>query len=147
MRLLERWREESAPIAALNRISSQQPGEIVIESGRMSSGTARGGTLRVIERGAHRVHLTSSSPDPTWLFVLRGYWPYREVLIDGRRTSVSPAQIAFSAIAVPAGTHDILWTEQVPGLRVSVWATVAALTLAIWILRAERTRTEKVTQR
>ncbi len=51
-------------------------------------------------------------------------WRHRVVLLDSREVDVVPAQLAFSAIPVPAGSHRIEWRESFPGWsvsRVSAW--------------------------
>jgi hypothetical protein len=48
-----------------------------------------------------------------------------------------PAQLAFSAVPVPAGRHRIDWQEEVPGFDVSRWgpALFAALAIALSVRR------------
>jgi hypothetical protein len=121
IRLLKSWREETSALAALNAVSHLTAGQIVIETGTAGAGTARPGRLQIFEKSPERLRIVAEAPDPTWLFVLRGYWNYRVVLLDGRPVEDIPAQLAFSAIRVPAGRHTIEWTELVPGLTVSRW--------------------------
>jgi hypothetical protein len=119
LRLLERWREEPGALAALETLPRLAGGEVVVETDARSSGTARPGVVRVVEKSPERLILETSSPDPTWLFVLRGFWRYRTIRVDETSVEAVPAQLAFSAIAVPAGAHRIEWREDVPGLGIS----------------------------
>ncbi|MEX0879061.1 MAG: hypothetical protein WEB59_16285 [Thermoanaerobaculia bacterium] len=123
IRLLERWREVPGPLQALSTISQLDEGEIAIESGAASSGWARPGAVRIIEKSPERMVADLDAPDPTWLFVLRAYWPHRTILLDGRPVEAQPAQLAFSAVPIPPGRHRLVWQERLPGLRVSVWGT------------------------
>jgi hypothetical protein len=145
LRLLERWGEETTPLAALNRIPFQRPGEIVIESGRRGAGSARPGQIQILEKTPESMRLRLQSPDPAWLFVLRGHWPYREVLLDGRPVRCVPAQIAFSSVPIPIGVHEIAWREQLPGGRVSAWGPVLAALLALLLLFDGRRRGQRRT--
>ena len=124
LRLLEQWREEPGALAALEALSGLAAGEVVVETERRASGTARPGVLRVVEKSPERLILETSSPDPTWLFALRGYGEYRTIRVDGTKVEAVPAQLAFSAIPVPAGAHRIEWREEVPGLAISRWGPV-----------------------
>ncbi|HLN57560.1 MAG TPA: hypothetical protein VK416_03310, partial [Thermoanaerobaculia bacterium] len=81
-------------------------------------------TLRFLEKTPERLRVGVEAPDATWLFVLRDYWEHRTVLVDGKPAEDVPAQLAFSAVRVPAGRHVIDWTEEVPGGSVSRWGTV-----------------------
>jgi hypothetical protein len=140
IRLVEAWREESSALDALNTVPRLSDSEIVLETGRRASGRARPGTLRVLEDRPEALLAEVNSPDPTWLFVLRGYWPYRTVEVDGRPVDSVPAQVAYSAIAVPAGRHTIEWRERVPGLEVSRWGPLLYIPFAIGLILRDRTR-------
>ena len=138
VRLLERWRETSDPKEALSAVPRLDHGEVAIESGRSAAGAARPGRLTWVERSSERFVCDVATPDPTWLFALRGWWPYRSVTIDGRRLEAVPAQLAFSAVPVPAGAHRIEWREELPGSGVSAWGPVLALLIAVGLIVRER---------
>ena len=106
----------------------------MIETGRSAAGSARPGHLEVIRQSPESLTLSTRTADPTWLFVLRGDWQYRRVLLDGRPVAVAPAQLAFSAVPIPPGTHRIEWREEAPGLEVSRFGPLAALVIlgAAW---------------
>src|SRR6185503_16184330 len=122
--LVTSWREETGALEALDAMKQLAPGEIAIESGIRAAGRARPGRVRIRERSPERLLLETEAPDPTWLFVLRGYWSYRTVLIDGKAVENVPAQLAFSAVRVPAGRHTLEWRERLPGSTVSRWGPV-----------------------
>jgi hypothetical protein len=134
IRLLTSWREEADAVAALKAVSRLTAGQIVIETGARGIRTARPGRLRILEKNPERLRIEAEAPDPTWLFVLRGYWNYRAVLLDGRPVEDIPAQLAFSAVRVPAGRHAIEWTELVPGLSVSRWGPALFVLTAVMLL-------------
>jgi hypothetical protein len=138
IRLVERWRESPGGRPALNEVGRLEPGEILVETGENRRGHASPGRLRMLEKSADRLVLETDAAEPTWLFVLRGYWSQRRVLLDGVRTEVLPAQIAFSAVAIPAGLHRIEWTELLPGASVSRWGPVVFALFAGLLLVRER---------
>ncbi len=111
----------------------------MIESGSQTAGSARPGSLRVLEKTPERLRVEAEAPDPTWLFVLRDYFGYRTVLLDGNPVEDAPAQLAFSAVRVPAGRHTIDWRETVPGGRVSRWGPVLFLLAAPLLWRWKKT--------
>jgi hypothetical protein len=110
----------------------------VIESGSQTGGSARPGSLRILEKTPERLRVEAEAPDPTWLFVLRDYFSYRTVLLDGNPVEDAPAQLAFSAVRVPAGRHTIDWRETVPGGQVSRWGPVLFVLLAALLWRSKR---------
>jgi hypothetical protein len=138
IRLARLWRESPGPREALAAIATLSHGEIVLETGRSAAGSARPGSVRVLERSPERLILALSVPDPAWLFVLRGYWSQRSVLLDGRPAEYVPANLAFSAMEIPAGEHRVEWTEQVPGGSASIAGPGLFLLAAAWIGIRER---------
>jgi hypothetical protein len=140
IRLLTSWREETGGLPAAYGVPRLTAGQIVIESGTRRLGTARPGRLRILEKSPERLRLEADAPDPTWLFVLRDFWNHRMVLLDGRPAEDFPAQIAFSAIRVPAGHHRIEWRELVPGGSVSRWGPVVFVLVAAVLVASERRR-------
>ncbi|HEY3125278.1 MAG TPA: hypothetical protein VGK70_14605, partial [Thermoanaerobaculia bacterium] len=138
IRLVQRWRETPGGVPALNEIGRLEQGEIAVETGETGQGSARPGRIRILEKSPERLVVETLAPDPTWLFVLRGYWSHRRVLLDGLPTDVLPAQLAFSAVPVPVGFHRIDWRELLPGAVVSRWGPVLFGLLAALLLARER---------
>jgi hypothetical protein len=124
VRLATRWREAANGLTALNEIGRLDPGHLVIETEASRSGSAAGGEVRVLERSPERLRIETRALDDTWLFVLRGYWNHRSVRVDGREVEVRPAQIAFSAVPVPAGVHRVEWREEMPGGVLSLFGPI-----------------------
>jgi hypothetical protein len=141
VRLAESWREEPGPLEAARALPQLADGEVVLESGAESRGSARPGAVRVLVSTPAELRLETDAPDPTWLFVLRGFWGYRDVRVDGRAVETVPAQIAFSAVPLPAGRHTVEWTEQLPGGEISRWGpAMFALLIAGLLARDRRSR-------
>jgi hypothetical protein len=140
VRLAAGWREEPDALSALRDLQGLEPAAIVVESGRSASSAPQGaagtagatagtagataGTARVLSRTPERLSIETESPAAGWLFVLRGFWRHRVVRVDGVETEVFPAQLAYSAVAVPAGRHRVEWQESFPGWGASRFGPV-----------------------
>jgi hypothetical protein len=116
---------------------------VVLEMGSRSFGEAQSGRVAVSEDTPEKIRVETESFQPGWLFVLRSFWTYRTVEVDGRAVEPVPAQLAFSAVPVPAGRHMIRWRERVPGGSVSLWGPVFFGLFAVgspvyWRLRSRR---------
>jgi hypothetical protein len=94
--------------------------------------------VRIDRNFPEQLVVSVEAPDPTWLFVLRGYWSHRTVHLDGRPVEVVPAQVAFSAVPVPAGRHTIEWRETVPGIEISRWGPVLFVLMAAGLAARDR---------
>jgi hypothetical protein len=138
IRLVEKWREETGAVEALALLPDLKDGEIVIESGSRAAGSARPGQLTVLEKTPDRLSVEAVAPDATWLFVLRGHWSWRTILVDGKKSEDAPAQLAFSAVRIPAGRHRIEWNEEVPGGKISRFGPVLSAVALLWFLRRSR---------
>ena len=138
VRLATRWKERRGALDALADLSKLGAGELLLETGRAGVGAARAGSIRVLEKSANRLKLEVRAPDPTWLFVLRAFWRFREVEVDGESAEVVPAYLAFSAVRIPTGVHRVDWREEVPGFDVSRWGPAFFLLGVAWCLRPRR---------
>jgi hypothetical protein len=139
IRLLSSWQEVPTAVEALRALPRLRSGEVVLESGLAQTGAAPESSLRILERTPERLRLETESRAPTWLFVLRGYFPSRRVLIDEKPTEVVPAQLAFSAARIPGGRHLVEWSEELPGGR-GVFAGPAAFVILAFASLAVRSR-------
>jgi hypothetical protein len=140
IRLLERWAEENDVRKIPGAIAGSSSGEVVLETEAEKPGRARPGQVAIVERSPERLEMRTACPDPTWLFVLRGFWTYRSVLVDGRPAEIVPAQIAFSAVALPAGNHRIEWVERLPGEEISRWGPVLFVLIGIVLVVRRESR-------
>jgi hypothetical protein len=139
MRAAETWTEAAGPAEALAVLSASSGRDLVLETGTRAAGRGACGPLRVVEKSPERLSLDVDCPQAGWLFALRGYWPYRDVRVDGREADVVPAQLAFSAVAVPEGRHRVDWSERLPGWDVSRWGPVLfGLCTGLLLARAKR---------
>lgn len=104
------------------------PGTVVVEGTRSPerAGSA-GATIRPRGRRADRESIRVDSGGGI-LLRSETYDPHWRAEIDGRPTRVIPADFAFQAVAVPAGTHDV---EFFYADRATTAAMVLSL-LAVW---------------
>jgi hypothetical protein len=136
VRLASAWREARSAPEALGLLTGGLPADAVVLETSTTGGGQGGGAVRILEKSPERLVAETESRTGAWLFVLRGYWPYRDVLVDGRPAEAVPAQLAFSAVGVPAGRHRVEWQEKLPGLEVSRWGPVLfGLAVAFLLLR------------
>ncbi|MGH9365379.1 MAG: hypothetical protein ACRD1B_08975, partial [Thermoanaerobaculia bacterium] len=143
VRLLERWKEEPNALRAADALPKLTDGEVVLETEASRAGSAPAGRLRVLEKTPEKLVVEAEAQEPTWLFVLRGFWMYRRVRVDGRDVEPVPAQIAFSAVPIPAGRHRVEWEETLPGAQVSRWGPAVFVLAAAGLLARGRLAGER----
>jgi hypothetical protein len=140
VRLLDRWQETTGSIESLQGLTGRTSEGPFLDTGRRLSGSSKGGSLRLLEDTPERLRAEVESPDGGWLFVLRAFWSARDVLLDGRAVEIVPAQLAFSAVSIPKGSHRLEWVERVPGWAVSRWGPLSFLLLIVLIRLMGRSR-------
>ncbi|HEY7574142.1 MAG TPA: hypothetical protein VIB08_03210, partial [Thermoanaerobaculia bacterium] len=134
IRLAEKWREASSAVEAGASVAAIAPSEVLVETGRRAAGE-NSGRVAVRSQSPERLDLEVEPAKPGYLFVLRGYWPFRRVTVDGKPVETFPAQVAFTAVPIPAGRHEVAWEERLPGSPVSwagPFAFLAVAAVASW---------------
>ena len=89
-----------------------------------------GGTVKVERFGLNSYRLRVSSPVPALLSMSEAHFPGWTALVNGRRTPILPANYAFRAIEVPAGTSLIEMSYWPPGMTAGMMISAMALSIA-----------------
>jgi Bacterial membrane protein YfhO len=116
--------------------------EILLSSGspRRSSAAFRGSS-RIVEMEADRVRIQSDSTEPGYVVLLDAYDPGWRTSVDGREAPLLRANLAFRAVGVTAGHHDVELVYRprsvLLGLGVS-GASALAMGLILMLARSRR---------
>jgi hypothetical protein len=110
----------------------------VIETGRRARYRLAPGQIRVTSLAREEVELETRTDSPGRILFLRAYWPFREVLLDGRPEAFSPANLCVTSIAVPAGVHRIRIRETLPGGIAGPGVTAAGVLALVFLARPRR---------
>jgi hypothetical protein len=109
-------------IAALRTLASDDfdPARQVVlpEGPALGAPSSFHGASRVLSAAPDRVRLEATLSAPGYVVLLDGYDVGWKAWVDGRRAPVARANVAFRAVAVPAGTHVIEY-------RYRPWAVTA----------------------
>jgi hypothetical protein len=127
--------ETPGSVEALKSFPRLGAGEAVLETGRAGVSTSPNAAIESVADTPERLRISVSAAAPAWIFVLRGFWPYRTIRVDGEIVEAVPAQLAFTAFPVPAGRHRVDWKEELPGAAVSWFGPVAFLLAALFLGR------------
>lgn len=92
---------------------------------------------------ANEVRLRASSPGHGYLVLTDLFHPGWTATVDGQPTTVLPANIAFRAVPLPPGEHDVVFHFTAPGAKlgvlVSAFAWLLTLVLGAWGVSRSRT--------
>ncbi|MBI1323557.1 YfhO family protein [bacterium] len=104
---------------------------LVVESGDSPQNNPVGGDwtagIRTVEYGGDRMTFDLESAAPQWLRLGVSYDPGWRAWVDGQELNVSPAQLAFMAVPIPAGKHRLEMRYWPVHFRLGGILTIAAL--------------------
>jgi hypothetical protein len=100
---------------------------------------------RVRRRGTDGTVIDVQARAPGQLVVLDTYYPGWKATVDGRAAPIRPANGAFEAIPVPAGSHVVELSYHPRSVRIGIWISILATALlaaagAAVAVRARRAR-------
>ena len=97
-----------------------------------------------LEDGFSRIRLETSARDEAVLVLLDTYAEGWKVDVDGKAARLYPANLAFRAVALPAGTHEVRFEYRPAAVRTGALLTVMGFvaTAALWVLGLLRRRRE-----
>ena len=81
--------------------------------------------------------------DPGWLVAIQTSFPGWTATVDGQRADVERADYAFTAVAVDAGTHEVVLRYRPRSVRYGLIVTAEALVLMVIWLATSRPRTPR----
>ncbi|HVX29501.1 MAG TPA: YfhO family protein, partial [Nitrolancea sp.] len=120
------------------------PRAVVYLSGGNPSDVSAGGSARIVEADPDVVRVQVEADGPSELVLADVNYPGWTARIDGKTTPIATADGLFRAVAVPAGTHEIVFRFRPPLLGVSLGLSVVGgligLALLILGLREYRSR-------
>lgn len=106
--------------------------EIVLSEGTNAAAPSTfAGGARVLERRSDRLALEASLTDPGWVVIVDAWDPGWHARVDGRPAPVQRANLAFRAVAVPAGRHTVELVFRPRWLTPAVWTSLFSLAVLV----------------
>jgi hypothetical protein len=103
----------------------------------------RATAAEILERSPTRIRLRVTRPTPGYLVACQTYFPGWCATVDGTPAEILCANYAFSGVAIPAGTSEVVLSYEPQSFRRGVWIALASFVIgAIGLRRAMRTRRE-----
>ncbi|GIK41247.1 MAG: hypothetical protein BroJett011_50800 [Chloroflexota bacterium] len=100
---------------------------------------AEAGTVNVVTEGANEVSLEVEAPSAGFVVLTDTYYPGWQATVDNQPAPIWPANLAFRAVAVEAGTHVIVFRYRSRSFTLGGWISVGALALvgisAVWLIK------------
>jgi hypothetical protein len=113
--------EEATKVKALRQ--AQDAAEV--------EGEAASGQVTVVEQGANRVLLQVEASGPGFVVLTDTFYRGWQATVDSQPAQIWPANLAFRAVAVEAGTHDLVFNYQPRSFTIGLWTSTITLGLML----------------
>ena len=90
-----------------------------------------GDTVVITKSGTNEVDLNSHSSDNSYLVLTDTYYPGWKAHIDGKEAPIYRCNYAMRAVALPSGSHSIVFSFEPDSYRVSSWISSISLLILI----------------
>jgi hypothetical protein len=133
-----RLEDNAAALGAMTQ-DTFDPRQTVFLAAALPSGSAVSNavntTVTNVGFTAHSVEADVNSPGPTLLVIAQSFYPAWRATVDGANAPLRRANVAFQAVAVPAGQHHVRVFYSDSKFRNGLLVSIASLLLCavIWI--------------
>jgi hypothetical protein len=132
----------SSPDDARARLRNAPLGGVILEDPGAAADTAAtpcpdasaSDRVELLRDDPEHLHIATSSTCPAFLVVTDTNVEGWTATLDGAPAPILHADFAFRAVRVPAGSHQIEFRYEAPGLRAGVTASLVGLVLAALLL-------------
>jgi hypothetical protein len=141
-----RLSDNAAALAGLTQ-SDFDPRQAVFlataSTNRSAVSNAVNATVTNVSFTAHSVEADVRSPAPTFLVIAQSFYPAWRATVDGADASLRRANVAFQAVAVPAGQHHVRVFYSDSKFRTGALVSITSLLLCVVIwLRTGHSRAQ-----
>jgi hypothetical protein len=113
----------------------------------VESGQAADTPVKIVKEEADHVVLSLNAPVAGYVVLTDTFYPGWQATLDGRPVEILPANLAFKAVAVEAGHHELVFSYQPASFSLGLGISIAALLMAgiavIWLTQTIHQRSTK----
>jgi hypothetical protein len=129
---------------------------LIYEKGKEGAGEGvlkdkdRGGDIRwharFLHYGANRVEIEAQTDRDAWLYLSDTYYPGWKAYVDGKKTKIYRANLAFRAIKIPKGGHTVVFRYAPVSLYIGLILTVIGICWSVIVLKRPKKRPDNIGQ-
>jgi hypothetical protein len=136
--------DQSQATAAMERLGTGLRDQLVVEDPdlRLGAGAVVDGKARIVDELPERVVIETQATTPAYLVLADTFDPGWTATVDGQPVPIRPAYVAFRAVFLPEGSHEVIFRYRPAGFILGMGLTACGIVLAIvlWFLAAGRLR-------
>jgi hypothetical protein len=131
---------------ALQRLGADDfdPARMVVLADGDALAGGGGGEAHITAHGAEGVTVSVETSEAAYLVLTDSFYPGWKAYVDGREAPVQRANVAFRAVALPDGAHEVVFrympTRFWWGVGISAAAWLLSLAVLVWVARLSSKR-------
>ena len=139
---------DSEAASALGSKATDARGEVLLCGGvpRLADKGAAVGQARFTSYGPNRVEILYEADRDCFLYLSDTYYPGWRAYVDGERTRIYRANLAFRAIEVPKGAHTVVFRYVPLSFYGGLALTLIGVGLSVFLLVRDRRRGGRITR-
>jgi hypothetical protein len=122
-------------------------GTVILEDASVDLDDVSTGSVTFRRDDPNDIELAVDAPAPRYLVLADTYYPGWRATIDGQKTPIYPADVAFRAVQVPAGQHTVKFAYRPRWRTVENWLSLPVLLFACGFLIYRLKARPKLTSR
>jgi hypothetical protein len=128
--------DERSAAQALRVLGTEAVRRVVVEDPDrpLSPDQFASGTATIVREIPERVEIRTEARMPAYLLLADTFDPGWSATVDGKPAPIRPANVAFRAVALPEGTHTVVFTYRPVWFREGLAATLAGLSVALVLI-------------
>lgn len=107
------------------------------ETGTETYGDLKG-TVNLKLYTPNKVILEADSPADSFLYISDTYYPGWTAFVDSKKTRIYRANLAFRAIKIPKGKHEVVFRYIPISFYIGLFLTIGGIALSIYLVRKKR---------
>jgi hypothetical protein len=96
------------------------------------------GTATLVSYDANKMIIECEAKTDTFLYVSDTFYPGWRAYVDGTKTEIYRANLAFRAIKIPKGSHRVVFRYVPLSFYAGLFLTISGIALSVWLIRRER---------
>lgn len=136
------WHNDNTSVQA-GLLAEWNPKQVVHLLGRgdcpQAPSAQEGNVVQDVVDNSDNLTVQVTTTHPAWLVLADAYYPGWSASVDGEATDIQQANLAFRAIQVPAGAHEVRFEYHFRWMWVGILVSIASLMIVVVLFRSRET--------
>jgi hypothetical protein len=109
-----------------------------MRTGLKGGNSGLAGTATLVSYNANKVIIECEAKTDAFLYLSDTWYPGWRAYVDGTKTEIYRADLAFRAVEIPKGSHRVVFRYVPISFYIGLFLTISGIVLCVWLIRRER---------